>query len=68
MMGISSLGVMANSLALQMEFNSKHKHVGSSMFNGNPLGSIVSMDSTDPQDQDLEKGRHFSRQKDGKYA
>lgn len=68
MMGISSLGVMANSLALHLEFDSKRKHAGSSTFNSNPLRSIVRMDSTDPQEQDLEKGGHFSRQKDGKYA
>eukprot|EP00253_Pinus_taeda_P000161 PITA_00161 len=68
MMGISSLGVMANSLALHLEFDSKRKHGGSSTFNSNPLRSIVRMDSTDSQEQDLEKGGHFSRQKDGKYA
>eukprot|EP01018_Ginkgo_biloba_P006168 Gb_33744 [translate_table: standard] len=69
LMGISSLGVMANSLLLQLEFNSKRKLVDPFIphLQGTKINSRISMDLTHPQEQDIEKG-YPTEQNSGKYA
>ena len=39
LMGLSSIGVMANSLLLRLKFSSKQKQINGSNANANPFGS-----------------------------
>ena len=41
-MGLSSIGVMANSLLLRLKFSSKQKQINGSNANANPFGSWYS--------------------------